>query len=524
MKTCTNCGAQNDDANRFCDQCGTRLETAAPSPVVAPAAVAATPAAPATSTCPNCGAAVLPGEAFCDECGAALATPVSAPPAASETPGAVAPSPAAVAASPSGTATGTTCPMCGYQNMPGDRFCENCGADLTATAAAPAAAPAAVVAEVQPDATTAVAADTTAVAPPAAAEPAVTQPDAPTVLASVPVAPPVEATPAAAPAEVPAAPAVAAEAVTPSATPVEAVAPPAAPAEAAAPPVEVPVPPAAPAPVASEERQRIEQLIVAHRDTIAQYEQMLARYPAGAAPAFLTAGLDEARRALAQAEADLAALPSGVDPAELARLQDLAAAHRDTIAQYEQMLARYPAGAAPAFLTAGLDEARRALTQTEAELVALGVPVSALPAAPAAPVAVPAPTPAAPELATAVVPPPAAPAAAPAPAPAGPRLVLVEGGHVLRLPSDKTEIIVGREDPVSSIFPEIDLTPYGGETGGVSRQHARLSHAGGSWSVTDLNSTNYTRVDGTRIEPNTPTPIADGVRLQFGRIAMVFHL
>lgn len=101
--------------------------------------------------------------------------------------------------------------------------------------------------------------------------------------------------------------------------------------------------------------------------------------------------------------------------------------------------------------------------------------------------------------------------------------MVLDDGHELPLPADKPEIIVGREDPVSQIFPEIDLTPFGGETGGVSRQHARISHSNGQWTITDLNSTNYTRVDGNRIEPNIPTPIHDGTRLQFGRIAVVFR-
>ncbi|MBC8078551.1 MAG: FHA domain-containing protein, partial [Chloroflexales bacterium] len=108
-------------------------------------------------------------------------------------------------------------------------------------------------------------------------------------------------------------------------------------------------------------------------------------------------------------------------------------------------------------------------------------------------------------------------------APAQPRFVLVEGGAELPLPMDRTEIVVGREDPISQIFPEIDLTPYGGEGGGVSRQHARLSHSNGQWTIVDLNSTNYTRVDGARLDPNRPTLIADGAQIQFGRIAVVFH-
>jgi pSer/pThr/pTyr-binding forkhead associated (FHA) protein len=77
---------------------------------------------------------------------------------------------------------------------------------------------------------------------------------------------------------------------------------------------------------------------------------------------------------------------------------------------------------------------------------------------------------------------------------------------------------------VSNIFPEIDLTPYGGELGGVSRQHAKIVHIGNQWSIVDLNSTNHTRVNGQRIEPQTPTPLSDGTKLQFGRLVATFHL
>jgi pSer/pThr/pTyr-binding forkhead associated (FHA) protein len=100
---------------------------------------------------------------------------------------------------------------------------------------------------------------------------------------------------------------------------------------------------------------------------------------------------------------------------------------------------------------------------------------------------------------------------------------VADGGQELPLPLDKAEIIVGREDPVSNIFPEVDLTPFGGEMGGVSRQHAKLTHSGGQWMLTDLNSTNYTRLDGARLEPNVATPISDGARLQFGRVVVTFH-
>src|SRR5437867_10283996 len=112
---CPTCGTENEATNRFCDQCGSRLE-----PSAAPTAAAA--------TCPSCGAVVLPGEAFCDECGAALSGVAPAVSAASyDAPTVYAP-PTPSGAAPAANPQGPVCPACGHQNLPGDRFCDNCGA------------------------------------------------------------------------------------------------------------------------------------------------------------------------------------------------------------------------------------------------------------------------------------------------------------------------------------------------------------------------------------------------------------
>jgi ribosomal protein L32 len=528
MITCPTCGAQNDPANRFCDQCGTRLEAAAPAAAVAPAA--------ATANCPSCGATILPGEAFCDNCGADLTALAVAPAPvfSSDAPTALAesaPAPADAGALP------TTCPVCGAQTIPGERFCDNCGADLLTPHGQPVLTPndATMVAPPNaPDDATLVASAAPAEAAPATSEgtpeavPAEAAPETP----AAPVEPPVEPAPAPVEAETPAAdatPAVEAETPAADATPAVDATPEPAPVPVETPGPADPVPAAepaaaeaAPAPATaetSEERRRLEDLVAAHRDTVTQYEQMAARYPADSPPVFIAAGLEEAKRALAQAEADLAAFeaaPAGPDPVEVARLEQLVAAHRDTVTQYEQMAARYPAGSTPAFLVAGLEEAQRALAQAEADLATLMG--RAAPAAPAAPAAAPV---AAPDAGPASA---SEPQAAPAaPASPGPRLVLNDG-QVIMLPGDKAEIIVGREDPVSNIFPEVDLTPHGGEQGGVSRQHARITHVGDQWALVDLNSTNYTRVDGVRADPNVSLPLHDGAKIQFGRVVTTFHL
>lgn len=523
MIICPTCGAQNDPGNRFCDQCGTRLEPEAAGGTMAaptlPASDVAPQPAPAVASdvalsCPNCGAAVIPGQAFCDECGFPLNTTVSDA-IASEAPTLmVMPEyDSAPTAADDVTLIDTRHEFKPEQSatLPVPRPLEDEDSEatlMTAPAEPTSAVPVAPEQAAQPS--PAAPSDLEAIltpppefqsSPPASKPSSKTMPDLDSILAPPLPTPQPEPQPELdpEPVAVPPGPAALPEPPAPEeASPVAVVA-------------EEAPPEAAPA-TDQVERQRLEGLIAAHRETITQYEQMLTRYPEGTAPPFLVAGLDEARKALEQAETDLAGLappsePSGPDPAEVARLEGLLTAHRETIAQYQQMHDRYPAGAAPAFLKAGLDEAQKALEQTEAELAALRgeavVPVLATASAPAS--------------APAAVPPAAAPAAAP-------RLVLVTDGQELRLPTGKTEIIVGREDPVSQIFPEIDLTQHGGESGGVSRQHARISQQNGQWTIVDLDSTNYTRVDGARIEPNTPTPIQDGTQIHFGRVAVVFHI
>ncbi|MGQ9479987.1 FHA domain-containing protein [Chloroflexus sp.] len=505
MIICPSCGAQNDPTNRFCDQCGRRL--AEPTSSSVPLMVSPDQPTALAPSCPACGATVLPGERFCSICGADLMTTPPVPAAGNDQATLIAP-PAGPAAADAPTANEPTII-----------------APPPAAPAGPTAANAPTVIAPPPTAN-----EPTIIAPlPAAPAEPPTAADAPTVFAPSPTAnePTIIAPPPAAPAEPPTAadaptvfappPAVegptivelpsAADAEPPvTETPAIVTPPPDAPAE----PPHPPVAQTSSAPVVADisaERARLEALLAAHRETVAQYEQMAARYPAGSVPAFILAGLDAARAELAKTEADLAALPSGPDPAEVARLEGLLTAHRETVAQYEQMAARYPAGSVPPFILAGLDAARAELAKTEAELAALlgnaPTPAPATVTHPAVPTPIGTPI--------SILPTPKA------------CLVLADGSEIT-LALGKSEYIIGREDPVSNIFPEIDLTPYGGESGGVSRQHAKIVHVGNQWSIVDLNSTNHTRVNGQRIEPQTPTLISDGTKLQFGRLVATFHV
>jgi hypothetical protein len=103
----------------------------------------------------------------------------------------------------------------------------------------------------------------------------------------------------------------------------------------------------------------------------------------------------------------------------------------------------------------------------------------------------------------------------------GPRLVVADTGAEIPLPAGG-EILVGRVDPVSGVFPDIDLTPHGGEEGGVSRKHLRIRTQNGGYTVEDLNSTNFTWVNHHRLTPGASQPVEDGDELRLGRVRLLF--
>lgn len=115
-----------------------------------------------------------------------------------------------------------------------------------------------------------------------------------------------------------------------------------------------------------------------------------------------------------------------------------------------------------------------------------------------------------------------APAAVATAVATAPKLVVDADNAAFDL-SGKSEVLIGREDPVSNIYPDIDLTPHGGEEGGVSRLHAKLFLQGTQYLVEDQNSTNFTFVNRQKLAPKTPTPIHDGDEIRLGRVIMRFQ-
>src|ERR1700692_1655995 len=81
MATCASCGA-DVTGKKFCQQCGTPVQTAA-TPVPAANTLTAQ-SATAASVCPRCNGEVKPGAAFCMHCGSSLSPHVTNPTAPSQ--------------------------------------------------------------------------------------------------------------------------------------------------------------------------------------------------------------------------------------------------------------------------------------------------------------------------------------------------------------------------------------------------------------------------------------------------------
>lgn len=81
-------------------------------------------------------------------------------------------------------------------------------------------------------------------------------------------------------------------------------------------------------------------------------------------------------------------------------------------------------------------------------------------------------------------------------------------------PLQPGKVTLGR-DPANDVVLEDDS---------VSPRHARLDHADGGWRLTDLCSTNGTRVDGERLPEDTPTPLPSGTELALGGVKLLLDV
>ena len=101
------------------------------------------------------------------------------------------------------------------------------------------------------------------------------------------------------------------------------------------------------------------------------------------------------------------------------------------------------------------------------------------------------------------------------------QLIVAASGASLPLPS-AVQAIIGRGDPVSNFFPEIDLNPYGAIDNGVGRRHVRLFVQGGQVLIEDLDSTNGTLLNSQKLTARQPQPLRDGDQISVGKLLLRF--
>lgn len=77
---------------------------------------------------------------------------------------------------------------------------------------------------------------------------------------------------------------------------------------------------------------------------------------------------------------------------------------------------------------------------------------------------------------------------------------------------------LGRLDPTSNIFPEVDVTSDDLHAYSVSRRHAGIFRQGMEVVVADLGSVNGTFINGKRLDPYLPEALKDSDLLQLGKL------
>jgi hypothetical protein len=99
------------------------------------------------------------------------------------------------------------------------------------------------------------------------------------------------------------------------------------------------------------------------------------------------------------------------------------------------------------------------------------------------------------------------------------KLSIPDSGRDVELPLAK-EVNIGRLDPASASFPDIDLTSDGGLEKGVSRRHAKITRRGSEVFIEDLGSINGTFLNRKKLTPYLPQMLKSGDELQLGKLIL----
>src|SRR5947199_2312263 len=102
------------------------------------------------------------------------------------------------------------------------------------------------------------------------------------------------------------------------------------------------------------------------------------------------------------------------------------------------------------------------------------------------------------------------------------RLVHVPSAMEFHL-SNGSETTIGRKDPVTGIYPDIDLTPVDNQRS-VSRRHSKIYRRGSKFFFgEEIGTMNSTFLNGKRLETGIPSEIKTGDELRFGVVVLRFE-
>lgn len=96
-------------------------------------------------------------------------------------------------------------------------------------------------------------------------------------------------------------------------------------------------------------------------------------------------------------------------------------------------------------------------------------------------------------------------------------LHFVEKGNTMPL-AGRGEFSLGRVSDGQAQLPDVDLSPYEAYGQGVSRLHAALKITRYRCTITDLGSSNGTRVNGQKITPHVDYPLSHGDVVALGKL------
>ncbi|MFC1961341.1 FHA domain-containing protein [Chloroflexota bacterium] len=105
-------------------------------------------------------------------------------------------------------------------------------------------------------------------------------------------------------------------------------------------------------------------------------------------------------------------------------------------------------------------------------------------------------------------------------------LRFTQNNSVFKIDAHQPEgVIIGRRDSSGSAPPAVDLTSLEANQHGISRQHARIEVRDNTLRITDLGSTNGTRVNNVPLVPHMTALIRDGDEISLGQLkCLVFFV